>query len=151
MKRTAYILASWHLLGATLLAQTPITSSQAWPRPIPCRIQDGANQDLFVMTLGNVATPIADGVFDPVKDEVTLNDGSVKKNYYRDVLGMKQYQPLDRSTGILARHQTALPPPQSPPLNPQTPAAQGGAACAPAPGTAGPRQSARATLKCRPN
>ena len=97
MKRTACILALSHLLGATLIAQTSTTSSQAWPHPIPCRIQDSANQDLFVMTLGNVATPIAEGVFDPVKDEVTLNDGSVKKNYYRDVLGVKQYQPLDKS------------------------------------------------------
>lgn len=49
------------------------------------------------MTLGNVETPIADGVFDPVKDEVTLKDGSVKTNYYRDVLGVKFYQPLDKS------------------------------------------------------
>ena len=66
---------------------------QAWPSAIPCRIQDGMNPDLFVMTLGEVQTPIADGVFDPVKDEVVLKDGTVKTNYYRDVLGVKFYQP----------------------------------------------------------
>jgi hypothetical protein len=70
---------------------------QAWPSAIPCRIQDGMNPDLFVMTLGEVQTPIADGVFDPVKDEVVLKDGTVKTNYYRDVLGVKFYQPLDKS------------------------------------------------------
>ena len=54
-------------------AQTP--ADRAWPHAIPCRIQDGSNPDLFVMTLGDVQTPIADGVFDPVKDAVTLKDG----------------------------------------------------------------------------
>lgn len=49
------------------------------------------------MTLGPVQTPIAQGTFDPVKDEVTLKDGTVKTNYYRDVLGVKFYQPLDKS------------------------------------------------------
>jgi hypothetical protein len=49
------------------------------------------------MTLGAVESSISDGVFDPVKDEVTLKDGSVRKNYYRDVLGVKNYQPLDKS------------------------------------------------------
>jgi len=97
MKPSAYILALSQLLGATLIAETPIASRGSWPHPVPCRIQDGTNQDLFVMTLGDVATTIADGVCDPVKDEVTLNDGTVKANYYRDVLDVKQYQPLDKS------------------------------------------------------
>src|ERR1043165_1871751 len=74
-----------------------------WPHPIPCRIHDGINPDLFVMTLGDVETPIADGVFDPVADRVELKDGTVRTNYYRDVLGVKFYQPLDKS-------RFALPP-----------------------------------------
>ena len=49
------------------------------------------------MALGDVETPVAQGVFDPVRDAVTLKDGSVKTNYYRDVLGVKFYQPLDKS------------------------------------------------------
>ena len=49
------------------------------------------------MTLGDVETPVAQGVFDPVRDAVTLKDGSVKTNYYRDTLGVKFYQPLDKS------------------------------------------------------
>jgi hypothetical protein len=69
----------------------------AWPRPIPCRIADGQNPDLFVMTLGDVKTSIAQGVFDPVKDEVRLGDGRLLKNYYRDTLGIGFYAPIDKS------------------------------------------------------
>src|SRR6185437_6628326 len=52
-------------------------TSKSWPYTIPCRIQDGSNPDLLVMTLGDVDTPIAEGTFDPVKDMVTMKDGSV--------------------------------------------------------------------------
>ena len=48
------------------------------------------------MTLGDVKTPLADGVFNPVKDEVVLNDGRVIRNYYRDSLGIKFYRPIDK-------------------------------------------------------
>lgn len=68
-----------------------------WPKVIPARISDRDNSDLFVMTLGNVTTPLADGIFDPVKDQVTLNDGKILPNYYRDTLGIKQYQAMDKS------------------------------------------------------
>lgn len=85
--------------SASLAAPTPATQPETvpWPRPIPCRIQDGGNPDLFVMTLGDVQTPLAQGTFDPVGDRVTLGDGSVKTNYYRDILGVKFYAPLDKS------------------------------------------------------
>jgi hypothetical protein len=66
-------------------------------RPFPCRIADGRNADLWFMTFGDVETPVADGVFDVVQDRVALRDGAVKTNYYRDVLGVKFYQPLDKS------------------------------------------------------
>ena len=72
-------------------------SAKTWPHPIPCRIQDGVNPDLLVMTLGDVETPIAEGIFDPLKDTVTLKDGTVRSNYYRDTLGVKFYKPLDKS------------------------------------------------------
>src|SRR4051812_46928730 len=72
-------------------------NAPSWPHPIPCRIQDGSNPDLFVMTLGKIETLIADGIFDPVKDIVVLKDGSARTNYYRDTLGVKFYQPLDKS------------------------------------------------------
>ncbi len=48
------------------------------------------------MTLGDVKTPLADGTFNPVTDEVTLNDGRVIKNYYHDSLGIKFYEPIDK-------------------------------------------------------
>jgi hypothetical protein len=81
-----------------LLASGFLASAQTpWPHPIPCRIHDGTNPDLFVVTLGDVETPIADGVFDPVRDTVTLKDGGIKTNYYRDTLGVRFYRPLDKS------------------------------------------------------
>jgi len=73
------------------------TAEPVWPHAIPCRTQDGSNLDLFVMTLGVVQTPIAQGTFDPGADEVTFPGGTVISNYYRDVLGAKFYQPLDKT------------------------------------------------------
>jgi hypothetical protein len=97
MKNAVLVFVLFSLHCGVIGAQTATDPGPSWPHPIPCRIQDGTNRDLFVMTLGKVETPIADGIFDPVKDEVTLKDGSVKQNYYRNVLGVKQYQPLDKS------------------------------------------------------
>jgi hypothetical protein len=71
--------------------------ARAWPHPIPARIRDGSNKDLFIMTLGDVKTDIADGIYDPSKDEVTLKDGSVMKNYYRDTLKVKFFKPIDKT------------------------------------------------------
>jgi hypothetical protein len=102
MKFTLAAVAIFSLLSLSL-AQNKVDKSLAWPHPVPCRIQDSANPDLFVMTLGQIETPIADGIFDPIRDQVTLKDGSVKTNYYRDVLGVKFYAPLDKS-------RFALPP-----------------------------------------
>ncbi len=63
-------------LSAVLaLIPTPDAASQSWPHPIPARIRDGSNRDLFIMTLGNVKTDLADGTFDPARDELTLKDG----------------------------------------------------------------------------
>ena len=94
-----------HLISLALLslairaaaAPAAATADISWPRVIPCRVADGTNRDLLVMTLGNVETPVADGVFDPIKDQITLNNGAVISNYYRDTLGVKFYQPLDKS------------------------------------------------------
>ncbi len=72
------------------------TARTTWPHLIPCRIHEGANPDVFVMTLGSVKTSLADGMFDPAKDEVILNNGKVIKNYYSDSLGIKFYQPIDK-------------------------------------------------------
>ena len=96
MKRIGNSLLFAAAVVANGAAQTS-TNTVPWPSPIPCRVQDGSNPDLFVMTLGRVQTPIADGTFDPVKDEVVLKDGRVRSNYYRDTLGVRFYQPLDKS------------------------------------------------------
>jgi hypothetical protein len=55
------------------------------------------------MTLGDVHPSIADGTFDPAKDEVRLKDGTTLKNYYRDTLKIKYFQPIDKT-------RFALPP-----------------------------------------
>lgn len=102
--RLSVVLALfWTLCGNVGASVAEHPAPQTWPHPIPCRVQDDANPDLFVMTLGDVQTSLAQGVFDPVNDRVTLTDGTVKTNYYRDILGVKFYQPLDKS-------RFALPP-----------------------------------------
>jgi len=68
-----------------------------WPRPIPARVQPPEGDDLFVMTLGDVQTPLADAVFDPVADRLTLHDGTVIESYFRQRLGIPFYQPLDKT------------------------------------------------------
>lgn len=71
--------------------------SVLWPRSIPARIHDGPNKDLLFMTLGDVQTPIADGVFNPASDEFIFNAGRIVKNYCRDSLAVKYYKAIDKS------------------------------------------------------
>jgi hypothetical protein len=95
--RPFFVALFFALSAAEISPAQETKGASSWPHPIPCRIHDGANPDLFVMTLGDIDTPLADGVFDPVKDSVTVKDGTVRTNYYRDVLGVKFYAPLDKS------------------------------------------------------
>jgi hypothetical protein len=97
MKYLVLLVLLSNAIDQVIEAQMPVTNSLVWPHVIPCRTHDGTNRDLFVMTLGNVQTTVADGIFDPMKDEVKLKDDTVISNYYRDVLGVKFYQPLDKS------------------------------------------------------
>lgn len=75
-------------------AETPVSRL---PEAIPCRIQDGANPDLMVMTLGKVETPLADGTFYPYEDRVVLKNGQEIKNYFKNKLGIKYFQPIDKT------------------------------------------------------
>ena len=84
------------ILFAVVLVGQP-AAAQNWPHPIPARVRDGVNKDLMVMTLGAVNPSIADGTFDPVKDEVRLRDGTVLKNYFRDTLKIKYFHPIDKT------------------------------------------------------
>jgi len=72
----------------------PVT---AWPRTIPARVSDSGNRDLFVMTLGEVSTSLSQGMYDPVSDRLTLKTGGTLEHYYRDSLGIKYYQPMDKT------------------------------------------------------
>lgn len=68
-----------------------------WPRAIPARINPPQRDELFIMTLGEVRTPLADGVFDPLADRLTLTDGTVIEDYYKQRLEIPFYEPLDKS------------------------------------------------------
>ncbi|WLT30957.1 NPCBM/NEW2 domain-containing protein [Geothrix sp. PMB-07] len=80
--------------GASAKAPTP---AKGWPYPIPARVKDSANGDLFVMTLGEVKTSLAQGTYDPAKDELTLQDGRRLPHYYRDTLKLKFFKAMDKS------------------------------------------------------
>jgi hypothetical protein len=94
------LIVSFLILGLNAIphpTQNGPASAKTWPYAVPCRIQDSANNDLFVMTLGDVDTSLAQGIYDPHTDTVTLKDGSVKQNYFRDALGVKYFAPIDKS------------------------------------------------------
>src|SRR5438874_326939 len=111
MRRSIYLVSLLGLVLAVLVTHLSVGSGSipspgtrtGWPRPVPLRVRDGSNRDLFVMTLGDVETSLADGVFDPQADQVTLKDGNVIKNYYAATLGVKYFRPIDKS-------RFALPP-----------------------------------------
>lgn len=67
-----------------------------WPSPIPCRIEEKGNPDLFLLGLGKVSPTLAEAVFDPMTDKVTFADGRVIEHYFRDKLKIKYYTPLDK-------------------------------------------------------
>jgi len=69
----------------------------AWPAPIPCRVEDGDNQDLFLLSLGKITTPLAKATYDPVQDRVTLDDGSVIEGYFREKLKIKYFSPIEKN------------------------------------------------------
>ena len=110
MRLIATLLLLFGLLAIALLSDTPQLSTppslasatdaapnRGWPHTIPLRVRDGANRDLMVMTLGDVETTLAEGMYDPTTDEATLKDGSIIKSYYRDKLGVKYFKAIDKT------------------------------------------------------
>ncbi|MCY3019354.1 MAG: hypothetical protein NTW87_10065 [Planctomycetota bacterium] len=63
----------------------------------PCRISDRNSRDILISALGDVKTPLAHGRFLPGRDEVLRRDGSRIRGYFRKRLGIRRYEPLDRS------------------------------------------------------
>jgi len=74
-----------------------LSRAVAWPAPIPCRITPKRGDPVMVLTLGRVDTPLAEGVFDPVKDQVTLRRGAPIADYYKDTLHIEYFKPIDKS------------------------------------------------------
>lgn len=110
MRLIVGLLSLFCLLAIGLLTETPqlsaahslasppdAASNRTWPHAVPLRVRDGANRNLMVMSLGEVETSLADGMYDPVTDRATLKDGSVIEHYYRDKLGIKYFKPIDKS------------------------------------------------------
>jgi hypothetical protein len=97
MRQLAILLMLTFLFCEVTTGQSGNKPHLTWPRPIPARVQDSHNKDLLVMTLGDVKTVLADGTFDPATDELRLNDGTVKRNYYKDSLGIKYFKAIDKS------------------------------------------------------
>jgi NPCBM/NEW2 domain-containing protein len=75
-------------------AAGPVTK---WPRVIPARTRPEGRDEILVTTLGEVATPLANATFDPVADRLTMNDGRVVEGYYKNVLEIPFYTPVDKS------------------------------------------------------
>lgn len=104
MKNTGYIISVFSAILILLLtvscrkeAPNQTASASPWPRSVPCRIDDTASPDLFLMTLGEVETPLAQGVFDPLTDTVRLREGTTKNDYFKNTLGVKYFAPIDKS------------------------------------------------------
>jgi hypothetical protein len=98
MKKTSYLpLLFICIFGWRTDVQAQSNSHNASIAPFPCRIHDSDNSDLFITTLGDVRTPLAQGVFDPEMDRVNLNGGTAIDDYYKDSLGIKFYAPIDKS------------------------------------------------------
>jgi len=93
------------LLSRGLAMQQPSDSSRItdggpvtpWPRPVPIRLKPDGRDELFVTTLGEVETPLADGWFDPSRDRVETEDGRVIEDYYRQQLEIPFFEPIDKS------------------------------------------------------
>jgi len=74
-----------------------LSPTPGWPHPFPCRIKGTTDDDIMFMTLGNVETPVAEGIFDPSKDEVILHNGEKINDYFKDSLGIRFYKPIDKT------------------------------------------------------
>jgi hypothetical protein len=86
------------LLTLVILCLSAFTEGDKnWPHPLPCRIKNSMNPELFIMTLGDVKTKLSQGIFYPEKDLIILNDGSEITNYYKDTLEIKYFMPIDKT------------------------------------------------------
>ncbi|MBN1975205.1 MAG: NPCBM/NEW2 domain-containing protein [Sedimentisphaerales bacterium] len=99
MKYKASFLKISSVILFNLLIIVPLHAQidTSWPHPIPCRTRDSNNPDLFMMILGDVNTLLAQGIYYPAEDQVVLKDDKVIKNYYKEILGLPYYQPVDKT------------------------------------------------------
>lgn len=97
MKRYRFLV----ILSSVLFACPPAANSQSGEHgqspEFPCRVSDSPGRPLFVMTLGDVRTALAQGVYDAEKDEVRLGDGRIIAHWYRDSLGVRFFAAIDKS------------------------------------------------------
>jgi hypothetical protein len=97
------LFATAPLVAATPSPQaTPVWAEAAgpvtrWPRIIPARTKPPLRDDVMITTLGEVETPLADATFDPIRDQLTARDGRVVDSYFKTVLEVPYYTPVDKS------------------------------------------------------
>ncbi len=66
------------------------------PRLLPARVDAAAaGSRLFLITLGDVETPLAPDRYDPSRDRLVRASGGAVDHYLRDVRGLRFYSPAD--------------------------------------------------------
>lgn len=69
-------------------------SVAALPESIPCIV--ASDDRLLFLTLGEPEVSVKQGVYHPHEDRVVLADGRVLEHYFRDVLGLGWFEPLNK-------------------------------------------------------
>ena len=65
----------------------------------PCRTNDSLNSDILFLALGYPdLSAIKHGDFDLANDRIYKNGKVISENYYKQTLGLKYFQPIDKST-----------------------------------------------------
>ena len=61
--------------GPNRKGASKVATTKSWPHPIPLRIRDSSNRNLFVMTLGDVDTALKDGFTIPAVIRLHYGNG----------------------------------------------------------------------------
>jgi hypothetical protein len=73
-------------------------STQGQVLPRPCRTNDSLNADVLFVALGNPdLSRVTQGDFDLANDRIIKNGKVVYPNYFKQTLGLKYFQPIDKS------------------------------------------------------
>jgi hypothetical protein len=77
-----------------------VISLQSYAQSITraCRTNDSLNPDVLFLSLGNPdLSRVKQGDFDLANDRILQNGKVIQSNYYKQTLGLKYFQPIDKS------------------------------------------------------